>query len=69
MPLWLFPVGLLGGVALISLGSVSGPLLATLWGLVVFPHATASVARRWRDRNCDDGLRDEETDYWRITPR
>jgi hypothetical protein len=69
MPLWLFPVGLLGGVALISLGSVSGPLLATLWGLVVFPHSVAWFARRSRDRNGDDNLRDEETDYWRFTPR
>jgi hypothetical protein len=69
MPLWLFPVGLLGGVALVSLGSIPGYLLAALWGLVVFPHGSAWFARRWRGRNGDDSLCDDDTDYWRFTPR
>jgi hypothetical protein len=69
MALWLFPVGALGGVVLVSLGSISGYLLAALWGLVVFPHAAAWVARRFRDPDSDDNFSDDDVDYWRFTPR
>jgi hypothetical protein len=69
MPLWLFPLGLLGTVALVSLGSVSGYLLTALWGLVLFPHGAAWVGRRLRDPNGDNSFADEDVDYWRLTPR
>ena len=40
----MFPVGLLGGVVLVSLGSIPGYWLAALWGLVLFPHAACSTS-------------------------
>lgn len=60
----MFPLGLLGGVVLVSLADLSGYLLAMVWGFVAFPHGVAYIRRRSRDAG-DDGLDDVETHYWR----
>ena len=67
VPLWLFPVGVLGGVALTSLGNVPGYLLAATWGLILFPYAAARVGRRWRDSGEDRAFHDDDISYWRFT--
>jgi hypothetical protein len=72
MAVWLLPVGMLGGVVLISLGGVTGYLLAALWGIVLFPHGAAFIRRHTRgarEASGGNGFPDEETDYWRITLR
>jgi hypothetical protein len=72
MAVWLFPLGLLGCVVLISFATVVGYLLALAWGFVLFPHGanyilTHSRSRRGgSDRN---GIREVDTDYWRTTLR
>jgi hypothetical protein len=67
--IWLLPVGLLVVVVLISLGDVTGYLLATLWGLVLFPYGAVFMRRHSRDRRDGSGFSEDDTDYWRITLR
>lgn len=65
---WLFPLGLLGTVALISLANALGYLLVTAWGWLVFPFVAAcirSLSRASRPGSNGNGLRDDATDYWR----
>jgi hypothetical protein len=71
MPLWLFPLGLLVGVALISLGSVVGYLLAMAWAFVLVPHV-GNYIRTHSGGRADDpehAFRDVDTHYWRTTLR
>jgi hypothetical protein len=69
MPVWLFALGVLGGLGLVSLSDLPGYLLAIAWGFVVFPYGAACI---WRRRpSSDGGSRDEndsgdvDTHYWR----
>jgi hypothetical protein len=62
---WLFPVGLLVGIVLISLSSPVGYILAGAWAWVVFPHA-ASYLRAHSGGSRDA---DEAVDYWRTQVR
>jgi hypothetical protein len=47
---WLFPVGLLGAVALISLSNVFGYLSAVVWGWLVFPSVALCIRSRSHTR-------------------
>jgi hypothetical protein len=72
MPLWFFPVGLLGTVVLVSLATVAGVLLAVVWGFVAFPLGTAYIRHHGRSpdgRSGENGLDDVDTRYWRTTLR
>ncbi|MGA9856899.1 MAG: hypothetical protein WBQ18_03500 [Solirubrobacteraceae bacterium] len=72
MPIWLFPLGLLGGIVLVSIGTPLGILFAMVWGFVVFPHCAAHLLRRWRSAVGGDEQRhldDIQTHYWRTTLR
>jgi hypothetical protein len=69
MPIWLFALGVLGGLLLLSLADPLGYGLAIAWGFVVFPQGAAYI---WRQRRgLDVGSRDEngsgdiDTHYWR----
>jgi len=65
---WLFPVGLLGTVALISLSNVFGYLLAAVWGWLVFPCVALYIRSRSHPRrgtSNGNGFRDADADYWR----
>ncbi len=70
MPLWLFPMGLLGTVVLVSLGSPWSYLLALVWGFVLVPHLGKSILERSRRGTADqdrNDFPDVSTHYWRIT--
>jgi hypothetical protein len=72
MPLWFFPVGLLGTVVLLSLATVASSLLAVVWGFVVFPLGAAYIRHHGRSpggRSDENGLHDVDTRYWRTTLR
>jgi hypothetical protein len=72
MPVWLFPLGLLGGVVPVSLSTLSSFLLAMVWGFAVVPHGAAYIRRRARGPGAgsdESGFHDVDTDYWRTTPR
>jgi hypothetical protein len=65
---WLLPVGLFGTVAVISLPSPFGLLLAGVWGWVAFPCVVVYIRSHSRadgGRNNGDGFREDEADYWR----
>jgi hypothetical protein len=74
---WLFPLGLLGAVVLISLSTVFGYALAIVWGFVLFPHGAAYIWRRSAGPErggVGNGSDDVDaqywrTDYWRTTVR
>jgi hypothetical protein len=69
---WFFPVGLLGCVALVSLATVLGYLLAMAWGFVLFPHGAnyiLTLSRRRGDGGDENGINDVDTHYWRTTLR
>lgn len=68
-PLWLFPVGVLGMLALFSLSFPAGPLLALAWGFVLFPHGTRYLLAHWRAGRAEGSLPEVETHYWRTTLR
>jgi len=66
----LFPVGVLTTVALISVSSAFGYLLALVWGCVFLPHGVAyirSLARVGRGERAQNGSNEDETRYWRMT--
>lgn len=68
MPLWLFALGALGGIMLISLSTLTGYLLALVWGFIVFPHGAAYLRRRARGPgDGSDALDGVDTHYWRTT--
>jgi hypothetical protein len=62
---WLFPVGLLGMVALIALSSVLGLVLAAVWAWIAFPCVGLFVRSRADRRTGETG--DADTRYWRTT--
>jgi hypothetical protein len=62
---WLFPVGLLGTVALISLSNVFGYLLAAAWGWLVFPSVALYIRSRSHTRRGRNGFSDADAHYWR----
>ena len=65
---WLFPVGLLGTVALASLSTVFGFLLLTVWGWLVFPSVALYISSRshsGQGASSRNALRDADADYWR----
>jgi hypothetical protein len=65
---WLFPVGLLGTVALLSLSNTFGWVLAMAWGLLVLPCIVAYVCshpRIHRGGSTASGFADTDTNYWR----
>lgn len=67
MAQWMFPLGLLGTVVLLSISSVAGGLLALAWGFVLVPHAARYIHTHARGHADTDGVDDVETHYWRIT--
>ena len=69
MPVWLFPLGLLGAVVLLTFATVYGYLLVIVWGLVLFPHGAAYVRRHSRSRDGENPFDDVDTHYWRTTLR
>jgi hypothetical protein len=70
MPLWLFPLGLVGAVVLSSLASPFY-LLTLVWGFVLLPHAANYIRTHPRSGGGDDtdGSYGVDTDYWRTTLR
>jgi hypothetical protein len=69
---WLLPLGVLGTVALISLSSPLGYLLAGVWGWVLLPYGAAYIhshARTPGARNDASPLSSEDIDYWRTKLR
>jgi hypothetical protein len=71
-PIWLFPVAMLGTVALISLASTFGYFLAIMWGWVLFPHGAALIRSQPRPPGAvgdGSGFRQGDTEYWRTTLR
>ena len=65
---WLFPVGLLGTVSLISLSNVFGYLLAAAWGWLVFPSVALYNRSRSHTRRGTSNriaFRDADAHYWR----
>ena len=62
--LCLFPLGLLLGIALVSLNSIVGLVLALAWAFVLVPHVGKAILAHWRDEAGDPGV---TTHYWRIT--
>lgn len=64
--LCLFPLGLLLGIAFVSLNSIVGSLLALAWAFVVVPHVGKAILAHSGD---EDGNPDLTTHYWRITPQ
>ena len=65
---WLFPVGVLGAVAAVSLGDIFGYLLAMVWGLVFFPHGAAYIRSHCGSPDGSDTVNlvgDDDTHYWR----
>ena len=66
MPLWLFPVGVLTAIALISLSNLTGYLLAMVWGWVLFPYGAAYIHSHPRaPGGGNHPFRDDDTHYWR----
>ncbi len=63
MPVWLFPVGVVGALVLLTLNSPISDLLALLWAFVLILHGAALVLRR--SPGGAEHFRDLETDYWR----
>ena len=64
---WLFPVGLLGAVALISLSNMFGYLHAR-WGWLMFPSVALYVRSRshaGQGTSNRNAFRDAHADYWR----
>jgi hypothetical protein len=65
---WLFPLGLVGTLTLISISNVFGYALAMVWGLVLFPHGAAYIHSHPRApgaRNDASLLSEDDMDYWR----
>jgi hypothetical protein len=64
---WLFPLGALVTVVLVSLfPSLPGSLLAVAWGWVLLPAVVMYVRSRGRARRQPDEI---DAPYWRIRPR
>jgi hypothetical protein len=59
---WLFPLGVLAALVLISFSNLVGYVLAMVWGWIVFPHAAAYIRSRARASG------DADADYWRTKP-
>lgn len=69
---WLFPVGLLGTVALISLSNVAGYLLAAAWGWLVFPSIALYIrshSHTRRGTSNRNAVPDADVNYWRTSLR
>jgi hypothetical protein len=65
---WLFPVGVVGAVAAISLSDVFGYLLAVVWGWILFPFGAAYIRSHSRTHGGIDNMNpfiDDDTEYWR----
>jgi hypothetical protein len=65
---WLFPLGLLGTVALLSLSNSFGWVFAMAWGWLVLPCIAVFVRSHWRTHRggtIASGFVDADTDYWR----
>ena len=68
MGLSMFGIGVVGGLLLLSLGSVYGYLAAMVWGFGVFPQANLYINRRWPRRGVGGGdMGVDDTHYWRTT--
>ena len=63
---WLFPVGVFVAVALISVSSPLGYILALGWAWVVFPCGAGYIRSHARTPDGDgNGDADADTNYWR----
>ncbi len=66
---WLLPLGVVVSVALISLSSAVGYLLALAWAWVLFPYGAAYIRSHARIPGTGgNGDPDGDTDYWRTRP-
>jgi hypothetical protein len=68
LSLWLFPLGLLGAVVLLSLNSVIGSVLSIAWGFVLVPHVGNYLLHHSHGRahgSGGSGFSDVSTHYWR----
>lgn len=67
---WLWPLGVLGSVVLVSIFAPFGYLLAIVWGFVLFPYGAYYIWRRSRGpdgRVDENGFDAADTHYWRTT--
>jgi len=62
---WLFPLWYFAGVALVTISTPLGLLVAMVSGWILFPLAAEQI--RAGSRAAEGGNRDLRTDYWRIT--
>jgi hypothetical protein len=67
MEQWIFPLGLLGTVVLVSINPVAGGLLALAWGFVLVPHVGKYIHTHSRGDDDTGGADDIDTHYWRTT--
>jgi hypothetical protein len=67
MEQWIFPLGLLGTVVLVSISPVAGGLLALVWGFVLVPHVAKYIHTHSRAHGDTGGADDVDTHYWRTT--
>jgi hypothetical protein len=62
---WLFPVGLLGAVVLVSVSNALGYLLAVVWGWIAFPYVVAYARAHSLPGGRGGDVDDSDTQYWR----
>lgn len=64
---WMFPVGVLVAVALVSLSNVFAYIGVVVWGWVIFPHGAAYVRSHSLTSEGAPGSGDPDLDthYWR----
>jgi hypothetical protein len=64
--LWLFPVGVLVALLILSINSFAGDLAALAWGFVVAPHVAVWLVRHRRTAavTVEDPL-ELQSAYWR----
>ena len=65
--MWIFPVGVVGTLALLVQGSWVTQVAALLWALGLVPTVAVKLLRR--SPGAAEHFRDFETDYWRSEPR
>ena len=67
---WLFPLGALVTVALVSLfPTLPASVLAVVWGWILFPSVLCYLRSRGRGRAREDAAQEIDAPYWRITLR
>jgi hypothetical protein len=66
MHLWLFPVGVLVALVILSINSLVGDLAALAWGFVVVPHGAVRLLRHRRTAaEAGEDPLELQSAYWR----